>query len=381
MIKGLTSICIGIRNTDYPIAHYTGNCIGSVRYFTDVSKTPYEIVVADNGSTCELAGWVWDKVVDKYYKEPEGKSCAWAWNKAISMAEGEYVAVLSNDVQVFGHWLEDLIDATKYVDIVNAEPMYDMPWGRALEASRRRAEWLMDNPDQYLHPKRDFSLFLGKREVFDKVGQFDENYEYGWGEDIDFCYRLESLGMTNKSNRRVNTHHVGMATGQTLMNQNAGDINGAMTKNREYTREKHNLDKFGISHPKEEVVEREKDQPAELPKETKRKGDRTIRTRETGDKVYLITGNVAQWVSSLKALNDFGWRLGQEETISLDEFRKFDIGETLTSGSIDKVGIKNNEDEFYTKGEVEVALEAEENIRIDSNKLDVKPVLRYRKSV
>ena len=369
MKQGLVSIVIGIRNTDYPVCHYTASCIGNVKWFTDHAKTPYEIIVADNGSTVELGEWDWNKVVDKYYKELEGKSCAWAWNKGIEMAEGEYIAVLSNDVQVFEHWLEDLIDATKYVDIVNACPMYDMPWGRALEANLRRSEWLMDDPDKYLYPFRDFSLFLGKREVFDKVGKFDENYEFGWGEDVDYCYRLEALGMVNKANRRVNTHHVGMATGQTLMMQNAGDINGAMTRNREYTRVKHNLDKFGIAHPQGEVVERQKDQPAELPKGIERKGDKTVRTKETGDKVYLITGNVIQWVKTLETLNSLGWRLGQEITISLEELRKYEMGEPISKvegvGEVKKVEIETND-----RGETEKVFTSES-----------KPVLRYRKSV
>lgn len=362
MVKGLTSVCIGIRNTDYPVCHYTANAIGSVRYFTDKEKTPYEIIVADNGSTVELGGWDWKKAVDKYYKHEVGISCSWAWNKAISMAEGEYLAILSNDVQVFEHWLEDLIDATKYVDIVNATPMYDMPWGRALEARKRREEWLMDDPDKYLFPFRDFSLFLMKREVYDKVGPFDENYKLGWGEDIDYCYRLEALGMTNKGNKRVNTHHVGMATGQTLMMQNAEDVNGTMNRNREYTREKHNLDKYGKSHPKGEVVEREKDQPTELPKGITRKGDKTVRTRETGDKVFLVTGNVAQWIKNPETLNALGWRLGQEKIVSLEEFRKFEQGEPLILETLDEVG-------------------KVEKIEAEPEKIEKGPVLKYRNSI
>jgi hypothetical protein len=336
-----------------------------VKWFTDHAKTPYEIIVADNGSTVELGGWKWNKVVDKYFKEEKGMSCAWSWNKGIEMAEGEYIAVLSNDVQVFEHWLEDLIDATKYVDIVNAHPMYDMPWGRALEANLRRSEWLMDDPDKYLCDFRDFSLFLAKHEVFDKIGKFDENYEFGWGEDVDYCYRAQALGLVNKGNKRVNTNHVGMATGQTLMMQNAGDINGAMTRNREYTREKHNLDKFGIPHPKDEVVERQKDQPTELPKGIEKKGTRTVRTNETGDKVYLITDNTIQWVKSLETLNALGWRLGQEVIIPLEEFRKFEVGEPISMNTL-------NPEENVIQDAVIVG---------ESKPTIGRPVLRYRKSV
>jgi hypothetical protein len=372
--EGLTSIVIGIRNTDYPVCHYTGNCIGSVKYFTHKEKTPYEIIVVDNGSTVELGGWKWDQVVDKYYKHDAGMSCAWAWNKGIEMASGEYIAVLSNDVQIFEYWLEDLIDATKYVDIVNACPMYSQPWGRAVEAKELRNKWLMDDPDKYLYPFRDFSLFLGKREVFDKVGTFDENYEFGWGEDIDYCYRLQALGMMNKANKRVNTYHVGMATGQTLMMQNAGDINGAMTRNREYTRKKHNLDKFGIPHPQDEVVEHEKDPIITLSTKIKRRGDKTIRTNETGDKVYLVTGKVAQWVKNLETLNALGWTLGQEILVSLDEFRDFEMGEPLGLNDVEKgVGVVQSE----------VVVEATnypEKVVVEDTS-HKSPVLRYRKSV
>jgi hypothetical protein len=135
-----------------------------------------------------------------------------------------------------------------------------------------------------------------------------------------------------------------------------------MTRNREYTRQKHNLDKYGIPHPKDEKVEREKDQPAELPKGIERKGDRTVRTKETGDKVYLITGNTAQWVKSLETLNALGWRLGQEVMISLEELRKFEMGEP--------VSLKYEE---LVKAVKEVIATAE----VPEN----KPVLNYRKSV
>src|SRR3990167_9866759 len=162
-----------------------------------------------------------------------------------------------------------------------------------------------------------------------------------------------------------------MATGQTLMMQNAGDINGAMTRNREYTRQKHNLDKYGVPHPQGEVVEREKDQPTELPK-VERKGDRTVRTRETGDKVYLITGNVVQWVKNLETLNALGWRLGQEAIISLEEFRKLDMGEPLILETMEEVGNKEKTFEEAKK---------EFSDFIDSRLEDKKPVLRYRKSV
>ena len=79
MTPNLTSIIIPIFNTDYPLAHYTGNAIGSVKEHT---REPYEIIVVDNGSTIELGGWKWDKAVDKYIKNRENLGVPKAWNGA-----------------------------------------------------------------------------------------------------------------------------------------------------------------------------------------------------------------------------------------------------------------------------------------------------------
>jgi len=107
----------------------------------------------------------------------------------------------------------------RYVDVVMATPMYNDPLGRAQEALRRREEWMFAPPDKYLDGFRDYSCFLTSRELIDKLGKFDENYGAGYGEDIDFAFRVEKAGGIIKSNKRVNTHHIGGATVNTLGSQ------------------------------------------------------------------------------------------------------------------------------------------------------------------
>lgn len=241
MKEGLTSIIIPICNTDYPPAHYTGNCIGCIKYFT---KLPYEIIVIDNASSCGLGGLKWGEVVDKYIKLETNTGYTGGMNRGIKEAEGEFVCLMSSDVQVYENWLEDLQEALNHVDLAMATPMYDLPYGRAKEARERRAEWMDKDPDQYLTDFRDFSCVLAKKELFDKVGLLDEKLG-SYSEDIDFVFRMQEKGLTAKSTKRVPTHHIGMATGHTLDGQ-GGKIGDLMNKNKEYLKEKWKLNDLGI---------------------------------------------------------------------------------------------------------------------------------------
>lgn len=238
---GLLSIIIPICNTDNPPAHYTGNCIGSIKYFT----RNYEIIVVDNASTVELDGLKWKEVVDTYIKNKKNMGVARAWNQGIKKAKGDYIAIVNSDVEVYEHWATDMIESLQRVQLVMATPMYDLPFGRAVEARDRREKWVYKTPDEYLSDFCDFSCFITTKGMYDEVGLFDEKYGLGYGEDVDFRLRLEEKGYVSKSDKRVNTHHIGMATGYTLETQGV-KIGKQMDKNKKYTKKKHNLDEYGV---------------------------------------------------------------------------------------------------------------------------------------
>ena len=234
----MISIIIPIRNLDYANAHYTGNCIGSIRYFT---KLPYEIIIIDNASTCELTSETetLQQAVDKYFRFDKNEGVSKAWNKGIEMAEGDYICIMNSDVEIYDKWDEFMkasID-TGDTDVVMATPMYAYPYGRA----KRAKELMKDELSDFM----DFSCFMFKKDIIDKIGLFDENIEIGWGEDIDFRFRLEQAGLTIKSTKMVNTHHIGMATGYSMMNHGE-KVNEAMDKNREYIKNKWKLDEHGV---------------------------------------------------------------------------------------------------------------------------------------
>jgi GT2 family glycosyltransferase len=236
-MKPKLSIIIPICNSDYPTCHYTGNCIGSIRYFSTTEDK--EIIVIDNDSKATLGHLYWEEYVQKYIKNETNRGVSKAWNQGIEAAEGEYLAFVNSDVEVYNRWDKFLIDdLNDGVGLAMASPMYAHPFGRAKEAEELEGKVEGD----YLSDFRDFSCFMMKRETIDKLGKFDENYGLGWGEDIDYAFRILQAGLTVKSDQRVNTHHIGMASAYalgTLIN-----VSEEMDRNKEYTAKKWELDEF-----------------------------------------------------------------------------------------------------------------------------------------
>lgn len=289
------SIIIAICNTDYPPAHYTGDCIGSIKYFT---KTPYEIILIDNASTIELGGVDWNKSVDKYVRNETNMGVPHAWNQGIGLAEGKYVAIINSDVQVYNLWDKLLIQDLEVADVVMATPMYDDPLGRAKESLDR---YTQNKNEDYLDGFADFSCFMVKSKLFDKVGLFDENYGYGYGEDVDFRKRVEAIGGICRSDKRVATHHIGMATGYTLMNQGI-KINEQMDTNKEYTEKKHSEHKDA-----DKVV---------------------FRTNKSGDKVYYMEDGAAEyhWVKNPETLYQLGFSFDDVVAVDAELIASFKEG-------------------------------------------------------
>lgn len=242
MVPGLTSIIIPCFFNTYSVFHYTGNCIGSIREHTDKIKTPYEIIMVINGDT--NIGWLdtearlWNGLpvseahVDKIIPNKENLGYAKAVNQGICVAKGEYIALLNNDTMVFDHWLEDLQEALETVDMVQAMPMYGKPWARATEANFLRENALGSSLTESLSDFRDFSGVLTKKELFNKVGLFDENFKM-YCEDVDMVRRIQEAGGIVKSSKRVNITHIIGAT--SITEKNMGEI---MDASKAYFKEK-----------------------------------------------------------------------------------------------------------------------------------------------
>src|SRR3990167_9920095 len=105
-IEGLTSIIMPVFNVDFPLLHYTGHALGSIRYFA--GDNPIEIIIVDNASPIGVETDDWH--ADKLILNKENLGYVKAVNQGIRAAFGEYLAIICTDVQVYEHWIEDMKD-------------------------------------------------------------------------------------------------------------------------------------------------------------------------------------------------------------------------------------------------------------------------------
>ena len=210
----VTSIIIPVYWKNYNLWHMTGNCIGSIREHTDKVNTPYEIILVINGDNENVVRMDDLKLTyaDKVITNDENLGYAKAVNQGIRCAKGGYIAIVNNDVLVFDHWLKDMQDALEFdLNLVMATPMYGKPFARAVEARELREKTLGNTFDRDVSDFKDFSCVLTRKDVFNKVGLFDEQF-FMYCEDLDFMRRMDKEGLKYASTKRVNTSHIISAT-------------------------------------------------------------------------------------------------------------------------------------------------------------------------
>lgn len=185
---------------------YTRQCLKFLEKYTDV---PYELVIIDNASTDGTAAFL-QGVRATVLTNGTNLGCAAAWNQGVKASRGRYVVLLNNDVLVTPGWLGRLVNfmAAAGHEIVSPAVRagnlnYDLlPYAEAFARACARAT------------RREVSAccMVIAREVFDRVGLFDEGFQVGTFEDVDFLWRARRAGVTMAMTGAVLVHHFGEVT-------------------------------------------------------------------------------------------------------------------------------------------------------------------------
>lgn len=159
----------------------TRECIASV-----LSQTvPVEILVINNASQDGTAEWLRTQNVATMHMNPP-RSVATSWNLGLRWAfrTWDCAIVLNNDTRLrmdtVKHLVEDggcFVTAVGSNDPKCVEPPYPEP-----------------NPEAK-RPHPDFSCFLIRKCVWDKIGPFSEEFEGGYCEDADYHIRMHKAGI------------------------------------------------------------------------------------------------------------------------------------------------------------------------------------------
>jgi GT2 family glycosyltransferase len=183
-----------------------------------------EVIVADNGSTDGSAEEA-TRLGAKVLALPRNIGFAGAVNRGISHSRGEWVAVLNNDVELAGDWLETALAA-------GSDPDVWFVTGKLLQAAQRNVidgtfdcisegacswraghgrrqgpEW--DAPRRIAIAPMTAAIF--RRELFERVGPLDEGFE-SYLEDVDFGLRCAIRGYAGQYEPRAIGYHQGGAT-------------------------------------------------------------------------------------------------------------------------------------------------------------------------
>jgi GT2 family glycosyltransferase len=191
------------------------------------SYRDFTTLVVDNGSEDGTVGYLKAEWPDfGVLALPSNVGFATAVNRGVSATEGEYVALLNNDVELEPDWLGELVAALdEHRDAASATPKLlryhdrelldgagdDLSWsGVCTRRGYRRPD-----AGQYDVPEEVFSACGGaalyRRSALERIGPFDEDF-FAYLEDVDWGFRARLAGYGCRYVPSSRAYHMGGAT-------------------------------------------------------------------------------------------------------------------------------------------------------------------------
>jgi len=213
--------------------------------FAHSQGIPYEIILVDNGSDAatykylqELGGIPNIRVIRNHNNLGYGK----ANNQGSKIARGKYLLFLNSDTRVGTNFLQDIINAFEQ--------------DKNLAALGAAGGYLQDGVN-FVHETRNnsetWNYLVGwclaiRKDVFNKTGGFDEQYEYAFCEDTDLSFKLRHDGYKIKLLEELKITHFGS---KTVFKQKDFDPYVETMKNRQkfrnkWFRKKNNISKLKV---------------------------------------------------------------------------------------------------------------------------------------
>ena len=210
---------------------YIRDCLDSLKHLREESV--FHTIIVDNGSKDGSL-----EIIIEEYPEvelialPENTGFCHAVNVGIRASRTPYVLLLNNDTIVkpgFIKYLEETMEESEKIFSVNSM-MLTMQDETILDNAGIRYSvlgWAADRgkgrPAASFEEKTEVFAACGgaslyRREVFDKIGLFDENH-FAYLEDVDMGYRARIFGCRNVYEPRAKVVHAGSATSGSRYNE------------------------------------------------------------------------------------------------------------------------------------------------------------------
>jgi GT2 family glycosyltransferase len=187
----------------------------------------FEVVVIDDGSSDGTAAHLrerWSQV--RVVENPTNVGVAASLNRGVQAADGEYVALLNNDIELDPGWLAALVRS------LEEHPEAAASTGKLLNFYRRevfeaagdfmrwsgmsghngqgaRVGQACEQPMAVFSPCAGAALY--RRSAFADVGLFDEDF-FAYLEDVDWGFRAQLAGNSARYEPAAIAYHMGGAT-------------------------------------------------------------------------------------------------------------------------------------------------------------------------
>ncbi len=171
--------------------------------------TNFEIIVVDNGSIDGSIEYIEQNFPNvKLVKLNKNFGFAKAINGGVKKALGEYVVLLNNDTKVDKLWLKELVKmaddhpevasvGSKILNFFNPKIIDGVGILINEVGQAKSLGWQEEDLGQYEKVQYVFGVTGGaglfKKDIFIKVGMFDEHY-FMYSEEVDWAFRAQFLG-------------------------------------------------------------------------------------------------------------------------------------------------------------------------------------------
>ncbi len=161
-----------------------------------VGDIDYELLIFDNGSQDQrLKDFLQEQKHKQIFFSNNNEGISKGFNKLLSIAKGDYICFLSNDILVYDNWLLDLIHYNDQVERPGLTSIHcegeKGVFGPLLSPS--------DNLINVWKPKNNITsgISLINRFAIDMIGGYDESLGIYGREREQFAYRLGMLAFQN----------------------------------------------------------------------------------------------------------------------------------------------------------------------------------------